>query len=790
MRRQQLAQNTFTGGFNDGQNLLLAPPNTFADGSSNLQIVGEGVAQPFKGLYSKGAGSGVNFAVPLGSTNGGLANYSSVTGRGSLLEDYSKTLFTIGSGKVSKEGSLVQVNNLTFTFAPGDVTTGTGNIAKTGHGLVTGQVTYFTTSGTMFLGLSASTPYWVIKIDNDNFKVASSYRNSQAPTPITGGTQGTGTHTARDGADITASTLLQVASIQTATYYYSYLDQAGLATPDAPTVTVPSAPSASYTGLINGAVNYRIAAMRDRQNVGVNIDNPAAPVKSVSSTASAVVVPNNKTVKITFPTAVTGQTHWAVFSTKEGFGGTGDFYRVGYRTSSDASAVWYFGIAETTVAAATDRTLEFDYRTGDLLPELAWIEDYPPPAGTHCVRLENIMIVLGCYDGTVGAVSLPNFFESYNPFHLLYFPEPVTAVLHRQVDNFALVACRNSIHAVQYVGYRGGNLPSATITTLTPEIGIANQNNWAMGGGMVAMFLEGAGIALMTTDGQIDFEFGREVNRFTRSWAATDVAVSFNPKTRSFVFGNGDTCVCYCLQSNTWSTPFYTSDAGITGNWVSGINAQGELVATLTNGGVQTAYSFDNNTSTTRMPVVAISQWNGRDTARGKRIYELQADIENGASTESVVIGLHANLVKTYLRNCSVSNGSATLTAPAGSFSAADTGRWALVTGSGVGSGKNYLIVKLTYVSATTCTMSDPYTGAATTSATTVSGCLVLRGVYFYAVTPDVNMYQPLLSVRPAMLDLRVWAASVWFPSDANTAQVMAINSFGTESQTSMVRTT
>ncbi len=747
MRRQPISKNAFSSGFSDSTNRLAQNPAQWSDGSSNQAIVGNGVVVPFRGLQTKGSGSGVNYATAIGSDFGGLSNYASVTANGSILEDFSKTIFLIGGGKANKAGTLLQVSDTTFTFVAADVNTGTGTITEVAHGLVTGQAIYITTSATMPLGLSASTSYWVIKITNDTFRLATSYYNSQVPTPITGGTDGgASTMTVHHGGTtggvidgIAASTLLQAASVQVAQNFYTYLDQAGLAIPDAPVVTVPATPGASFTGVINGAVNFKIAGIRDRQNVGTNLTSPDAPVKSVSSTASAVVVPNNKTVQITFPSAKTGQTHWAVFSTQEGFGGTGEFYRLGYRTSSDANATWIYGIPEATVAAASpSRTLEFDYRTGDLLPETAWLEDYAPPAGTHCVRLENIMVVLGCSDGTVGSVSLPNFFESYNPFHLLYFPEAVTSVLHRQVDNYAFVACRNSIHAIQYVGYRGGDLPSATVTTLNPEVGIAYQSNWALGGGNIAVFIEGAGIAMMGGDGQMDFTFGADVARFTKDWAAASTVVSFNPKTRSFVFGNGDVSLSFCLQSGVWSAPFYTSDAGVTGTWISGINARGEDVVTLTNGGTQTAYAFDDATSTTRMPCVNITSWNGGDdTGRGKNIYEIQIDALGSTNVEPMIGGLHQNLVKPYIRACSLSSASATLTVPSWPCTASVVNQsWAALSGLNIGNKDASAIGTNTF----TVTAHQFVTGQSVTL--TTSGALptgLAVATTYYIIKVDAN---------------------------------------------------
>jgi hypothetical protein len=672
MRRQILSQSSYEAGYVDSLSPIASPSNTWAAGSFGTLLLGDNFTRPFKGFSSQGAGSGTHISAQVGSTWGGLASYSTVTGQGSIFQDYNQSLFLIGAGKASREGAYFQDLSAggTFTFVAGDVTTGTGNIHHVAHGLVNGQPIYLTTSGTLPMGLGSTTAYFVIRVGADDFKLATTFANAVAGTAVTGGSAGTGTQTVHYGADITASTVLQAGSNLAADYFYSYVDDAGLNISDAPTVAVPAAPSGSYTGLINGAVNFKIAAIRDRANTSVNIDSPDAAVKGRASSATAVVVPANNTVQITFPTAQAGQTHWAVFSTQVGFGGTGDFYRLGYRTSSTgASATWYYGISETTVAAATGRTLEFDYRTGDLLPETAWIEDYAPDAGTHAVRLENILVVLGCFNGTIGEVSLPNFFESFNPFHKLYFPEAVTGVMHRQVDDYAMVSCRNSIYALQYVGYRGSDLPAATITTVSPEVGIANQNNWALGAGYICMFIEGAGLALMDSNGSIDFEFGKEVAQYTKDWTAAATVITFNPTSRSFVCGNGDASISWCVQNNQWSMPVYNADTGTTGSWVSGTNAKGKLWATLTNGGVETTYAYDDNTGTTRMPTCSISQWQSAPVGRSVNVYEGDVALRQGNNVESSVIGFHTNLFKTYIRGCSTTSASSLLTAPANTFS-------------------------------------------------------------------------------------------------------------------------
>lgn len=797
-RREIIGRHQFSGGYNDSRSPLGAPMNENAEGSFGSLYLAENVIRPFKGFYTQGAGTGSKVMVPLGNTFGGLRNYSTVTGMGNALLDFSKTLYYIGAGEVTIEGIPVDVESVAFTFVAGDVNTGTG-VVTVANTLTTGQPVYVTSTLTVPLGLTSAGAYFAIAGGGTTFKLASTYKNALAGTPITGGTAGSGTMSLHSGsgAPLRASTVLQVASNQVASYFYDYNDSAGLGIVDTPLVTVPTAPSANYTGFVNGAVNFRIAAIRDRQNVGVDIDTPDAPVKGIASAATAVVVPVNNTIQITFPTAISGQTHWAVFSTDQGFGGTGDFNRLGYRTSSDADATWYYGISETTVAAATGRVLEFDYRTGDLLPELAWIQDYAPEPGTNAVRLENIMVVAGVFDGSVAQVSLPNFYESYNPFHLLYFPEPVTAVLSRQIDNYAFVACRNSIHTVSYVGYRGDDLPSATISTVTPEVGIAYQQNWCQGGGNIGMWIDGTGIALMHNDGTLDLEFGKEVSRFTETWTAVNVVASFDPSTRSFVFAHQGQSVSYSLQSGEWSCPVYLTDYGFasTVTWSSAISSQGRMYVSLDdNAGAVTAYKYDDNTSTTRAPICSIGNWiNTESPARGNGIYEAEATIRAFAGmTEPVVICISKNLVQPYIRGVSVTSSSPNITVTSGTFpSSGTTGAYGAVFGTNIGgSGINYLVVKLTYVSSSVVSMSDPLTGSAVNASASASNCFMLYGAYAYALTPTVttnSLNQHLPSIRPAIQDARTFCTSVWMATNAATGAVWQVDMFGRAHATSAV---
>lgn len=71
-----------------------------------------------------------------------------------------------------------------------------GVVTRASHGLATGQIVYFTTTGALPTGITATTGrYWVIVLTSSTFRLATSQANALAGTAITtSGTQ-SGTHT-------------------------------------------------------------------------------------------------------------------------------------------------------------------------------------------------------------------------------------------------------------------------------------------------------------------------------------------------------------------------------------------------------------------------------------------------------------------------------------------------------------------------------------------------------------------------------------------------------------------
>lgn len=106
------------------------------------------------------------------------------------------TPFLVAGAKTISIQAVIDVNTPSAGLsAAAAVNTTDNTITKAAHGFTTGLKGQFTTSGGLPDGLSTSTDYFIIVVDADTYKVASSLVNAQAGTAIDITTQGTGNHT-------------------------------------------------------------------------------------------------------------------------------------------------------------------------------------------------------------------------------------------------------------------------------------------------------------------------------------------------------------------------------------------------------------------------------------------------------------------------------------------------------------------------------------------------------------------------------------------------------------------
>jgi hypothetical protein len=582
-----------------------------------------------------------------------------------------------------------------------------------------------------------------------------------------------------EGTDMTGfdlSTILQVAVPVAGVYDASHVYDAGLPQPSTPDVAVLDQPGAGYAGIINGPVSFKIARLR-----------LTTGARSIASLTSAVLLPANNSVRLTFPAASSGQTHWRVFSTQEGFGGIGLHYALRYGIGTAG----VLDIPESVVAAGSaggvGRSLEFDFHTGDLVPELAYIYDFPPPAGTHAVRIDNVMVVLGVAvdstsavtstnTGTAGSCSEPNFYESHDPRHRIYFSEQIVDHRARQTDSYVYVAFRNAIMAIQYVGPRDG--PAVAVTAILPEVGISKSANWCQVGGLLYMRLGDGSFVRMRADGSLDYGWADDIYELIKDWDDNTV-IEWHPDTMSVIAANGSQAFSFSLLTEQWSPTCAFADAGVAGTALSAIHSQGELIITITNAGAQTAYAWDTGAAT--MAITSMTPW-FRAQARSARVREMMVAFENDRTTDPLIISVHRNGRRTYIRDAQLTNGSNVITSATAPFDAAHTGDLLCAFGAGIGAGgKNYLLGRMVYGAANSVTLIDPVTGAALNAQASLSDvyCVLARNIVPYVFTRKEFQHSDFID-KFRVFDAQSYAVGFNMLTNTTMGQIVRAEVLGT----------
>ena len=102
---------------------------------------------------------------------------------------------SVGCDSISFQCNITVASSATKTFAAADVNTTTDIITVTAHGFTTGRKVQISNPGTLPTGISAATDYFVIYVDVDSIKLATSLANAQAGTAIDITAAGSGTNT-------------------------------------------------------------------------------------------------------------------------------------------------------------------------------------------------------------------------------------------------------------------------------------------------------------------------------------------------------------------------------------------------------------------------------------------------------------------------------------------------------------------------------------------------------------------------------------------------------------------
>lgn len=520
-------------------------------------------------------------------------------------------------------------------------------------------------------------------------------------------------------------------------------------------LTVGVNPSAAETIVINGVTFTFIAGASTATDVHIGADANetaanlaavlSASVNAAITVASYSVVTN--VVSITYTTA----------------GVTGDTY-----TLADSSGGNVTRSASTLTGGVNgvSRSLEFNYQDGDLIPIEASFDDYPPPAGTHAIRLNTVMNVVGCYSdatsgptttnpGTCIAVSKENNYESYVPTSLLYLAEQVTDVLARPTDDYGYIGCKNSISALQYIGERGDGLPSCVLTTILPDIGVEYAQNWCQCKGRLLIYSAKGNLILMDEKGGFDTDFAAPVSKILKGFTTATTSVGYDQRNDAIVVMNGSTILTYSFQAGQWRMIFLP-DYGITDTLVSCTAATQTLYFTTSNAGVLTAYTYDTGSATA--PIAVCSNYQNSGGVVVNDIYEVAVAAQTTVSTK-LAICINKNLGQTVWRTVAT-NGTTTVTDAAGGFTSAMVNQKVLIFGTNIGGGSTVLLQTsvASVTNATTLVLANA-------PSATLSNCLMFVGDYVANTTissPDhlPNFFPNLVEVRSAQYALWCQATS------------------------------
>lgn len=369
--------------------------------------------------------------------------------------------------------------------------------------------------------------------------------------------------------DDTLEDFIATSNLQLSPSPYDNAFTAGLAEPDAPIVEART-PTLSdpSTGLMNGLYSFKVARVRS-----------VTGGRSIASITSAVILFTGQTARLTFPLLDSnGQDRWAVFSTKAGFGGTGVHYLV--QEIADDDLVTIDGV---------ERSYEFNVVDADLLPVIAYIDDYPPPAGSYGGRIENYVVVVGAYDNAI-AISIRNFPESFNPDHLAFLPKAPTAVLQDQMGSYLYISCADSVHALSVAPSAYGN--PMIMQTIWTDTGVAHNHNWCSVEGVLFAFVSRQGAVTMDQQGHPSAEFAVPVAKKMRDWDVGDVVVAHVPDLNSVMFANGDEAYLFHLSEMKWSSPTEL-EAFADGSIISAVVQDRRLLVTMNDGDDFNLYEFD-----------------------------------------------------------------------------------------------------------------------------------------------------------------------------------------------------
>lgn len=334
---------------------------------------------------------------------------------------------------------------------------------------------------------------------------------------------------------------------------------AGLNAPSAPTIA-----DSGVAGRNDGSYSIALTA----------IDSVTGQESSRSLPSNVVSVASKK-IRVTLPaTVATNQDKWGIYCSFKNFGATGP----------------WFHLRDITQLSGT---VDIEWYNGELGQE-APIDYNPPPTGTHCFSVNNVMVQAGCYGGSGLGPSIPGKPGAFPPDFTVFLPSggAITGCKSSGIAGAVLISTASSLNAV--IATNSPITPIA-VRQIWPTTGFATGSAWCVIEDEIYGFSGQRGAVRTQGDGAPDTTFARPVHTYMASqgFTGSNTVVVYDPKTDSVFFSSGTRALAYYRGGGYWHCPMAIggSVTGVTLNGAALIDVGGGSL-NASEGGSGTTWDF------------------------------------------------------------------------------------------------------------------------------------------------------------------------------------------------------
>lgn len=328
---------------------------------------------------------------------------------------------------------------------------------------------------------------------------------------------------------------------------------AGLATPNAPTFA-----ATGTAGRLNGAYSVTVQAYRSTTGA-----------RSSRSSPSATISVSNKKGLLTFPTPVSGQTHWII----------------GGSIRAVPQGPWY-RITSIAIVPIATLSVTIDWVNGELGGLMA-INFDQPPACTHVAALGGVVTALGTGTGGYGArpsvVAQP---EAFPPEYGFDLPvrESITGV-QPGIDGVVLVSTANGLMGLLV----GSGTSPVLARVIFGSVGFARANSFTAVYDQIYGFSSKSGLVRTHGGEEPDSSWARPVQKYLERNGATsaNTVVVQDQSHDAVIVAFGTKALPFMRATNRWSSPITlpgTVTAGVALNGV-GVLQVGSSIFSLDSAG-------------------------------------------------------------------------------------------------------------------------------------------------------------------------------------------------------------